>query len=154
MEMHIRGAFNILYKTLYVEDPFQAKKKSQDMIRAALTAYGDIRRDTRYLMYPLLLKAVSAEWLPYEVFFAKRKNRIMAFLKATEADQIDPAMFIPEMNTDTTPNVEDEANVEDGAVEKQEEVPLEEEVKLEDEETMEQKAERLAKEAEKKALDN
>jgi hypothetical protein len=90
-DAHIRGAYKILYKVLYIENPMDAKNKYQDQIRAALTAFGEVRRDIRYLMYPLLMKTVSSKWLPYERLFEERKNRIMAFLNVTEEDQINPS---------------------------------------------------------------
>jgi hypothetical protein len=89
-DAHIRTAYKILYKALYIENPMDAQSKYQDLIRIALAAYSDVRRDVRYLMYPLLLKTVSAQWLPYDRFFDDRKNRIMAFLKVTENDRINP----------------------------------------------------------------
>jgi hypothetical protein len=93
-DAHIRAAYKILYKALYIENPMDAQSKYQDLIRIALTAYGDVRRDVHYLMYPLLLKTVSAQWLPYDRFFTDRKNRIMAFLKLTEDDRINPGQAV------------------------------------------------------------
>ena len=90
-DAHIRGAYKILYKLLYLESPTEAQNKFQELIRVALIAFSGIRRDIRYLLYPLLMKSVSAKFLPYEVFFAERKNRIMDFLDVTENNQIAPA---------------------------------------------------------------
>ncbi|MDR2313129.1 MAG: hypothetical protein LBE02_01180 [Spirochaetaceae bacterium] len=89
-EIHIKGAFKLLYKLLYLENPVEAKEKYQELIRNALFSYGVIRRDVRYQLYPMLLKLLSACWIPYESFFEERKNRLMAFLQLTEKDRINP----------------------------------------------------------------
>ncbi|MCL2478550.1 MAG: hypothetical protein FWF22_03550 [Treponema sp.] len=139
MEAHIRTAYKILYKALYIENPMEAQNKYQDQIRAALGAFSDIRRDIHFLMYPLLMKSVSSKWMPYEQFFTEQKKRIMAFLKVSEDDQIDPAQVPVQAET-----------------EQQKEDPPEDEIIAEEpkkEETPEETAKRLAAEAEKKALD-
>ena len=92
MDDHIRGAYKVLYKALYIENPMEAHEKYQEMIRSALASYADVRREIRHLMYPLLMKAVSANWLSYDNFFTERRNRIMALLDVSEDDQIDPTM--------------------------------------------------------------
>ena len=141
MEAHIRGAYKILYKVLYIESPMDAQNKFQDMIRAALAAYGDVSRDVRFLMYPLFLKAVSAKWLPYDKFFTERKNRIMAFLKVTSSDQIDPNQInaLTKSESDNAAQADDEAKGK-GEEEKKEETP-------------EEQSQRIAAEGEKRALD-
>ena len=143
MENHIRTAFKILYKALYIENPMDAQAKYQEQIRTALTAFSDVRRDIHFLMYPLLMKAVSFKWLPYEVFFREQKNRIMAFLRVTERDQIDPAQInnLPATGPEKEAPPEEELAV------------VEDEEDDENEETPEEMAKRTAEEAEKKALD-
>ncbi|MDR1307023.1 MAG: hypothetical protein LBK74_05575 [Treponema sp.] len=89
-ETHIKGSFKLLYKVLYLENPTEAKGKYQDLIRNALVSYGIIRRDIRFQLYPLLLKLVSHCWLPYDVFFQERKNRLKHFLQVNERDRITP----------------------------------------------------------------
>ncbi|MDR2662835.1 MAG: hypothetical protein LBC31_07560 [Treponema sp.] len=89
-ETHIKGSFKLLYKVLYLENPTEAKGKYQDLIRNALVSYGIIRRDIRFQLYPLLLKLVSHCWLPYDVFFQERKNRLKHFLQVNERDRISP----------------------------------------------------------------
>ncbi|MDR1143416.1 MAG: hypothetical protein LBK77_04240 [Spirochaetaceae bacterium] len=89
-ETHIKGSFKLLYKILYLENPTEAKGKYQDLIRNALVSYGIIRRDIRFQLYPLLLKLVSHCWLPYDVFFQERKNRLKHFLQVNERDRINP----------------------------------------------------------------
>ncbi|MCL2473217.1 MAG: hypothetical protein FWF26_06025, partial [Treponema sp.] len=92
-DAHIRGAYKVLYKALYIENPAEAQKKYQELIRTALSAYFEIRRDIHFLLYPLLMKTVSAKFVPYERFFTERKNRIMAFLGVTENDRLNPAVL-------------------------------------------------------------
>jgi len=90
LDTHIKGAFKMLYKVLFLENPSEAKKKYQELIRIALFSLGVIRRDIRYQLYPLLMKLLSHCWLPYEVFFQERKNRIAAFLQVSERNRINP----------------------------------------------------------------
>ncbi|MCL2381008.1 MAG: hypothetical protein FWC64_05370 [Treponema sp.] len=91
MDAHIRGAYKVLYKLLYLENPAEAERKCQEPIRTALSAFSGIRLNVHYLLYPLLMKALSASYVPYERFFTERKNRIMSLLNVTEDDQINPA---------------------------------------------------------------
>ncbi|MCL2373823.1 MAG: hypothetical protein FWC65_01095 [Treponema sp.] len=93
-DTHIRGAYKILYKLLYIEAPAEAEKKHQELIRSALTAFSGIRQNVHYLLYPLLMKAVSASYVPYDRFFIERKNRIAAFLNTSEGEQIIPAAVV------------------------------------------------------------
>jgi hypothetical protein len=90
LETHIKGSFKLLYKILYIENPTEAKNKYQELIRNALLSFGIIRRDIRYQLYPMLLKLFSNCWIPYESFFAERKNRIRTFLQITEKNRISP----------------------------------------------------------------
>jgi len=91
LETHIKGAFTLLYKALYVENPSDAKKY-QDLIKTALYSLGVIRRDIRFQLYPLFMKLISHCWLPYEAFFKERRNRIAHFLGVTEKNRISPMM--------------------------------------------------------------
>ncbi|MDR1301857.1 MAG: hypothetical protein LBK43_05235 [Treponema sp.] len=90
VDFHIKEAYKLLYKFLYIENPIEAKDKYQNLIRVALDAYQVIRKDIQYLLYPLFLKLVSSTWIPYNLFFSKRRNRIMAFLNVKEEDCISP----------------------------------------------------------------
>ena len=92
LDSHVRSAYKVLYKILYIENPMEAQNKYQDLIRTALSAYSGVYRDVHYLLYPLLLKTVSASYVDYDRFFQERKNRYMAFLGVTENDKIDPAV--------------------------------------------------------------
>jgi hypothetical protein len=147
-DAHIRGAFKILYKVLYIENPMEAQNKYQDLIRSALSSYGGIRRDIHYLLYPLLMKLLSAKWLPYDQFFAERRNRLMAFLGITQTEQLDPAM-VQEEGKD---NPEEESS---GAAE-DEDAPeeLTEEAEEDDSpEAEEKRAKKAARETEKRVLE-
>jgi hypothetical protein len=90
LDVHIKGAYKLLYKILYIDNPMDAKDKYQELIRSALASYETIRKEVHYLLYPLLMKLLSDRWLPYQRFFLERKNRLMAFLNVTEADCIAP----------------------------------------------------------------
>jgi hypothetical protein len=146
LDTHIRGAFKILYKVLYIENPIDAQNKYQEPIRAALVSYANVRRDVRYLLYPLLLKSVSAQWLPYERLFIERKNRIMAFLNVTEDSQINPAAIVNAADVKSAAG--DAPAGDSGAEEKSVEGERQEEELSEEE-----KARRAAAEGEQKALD-
>ena len=147
-DAHIRGAFRILYKLLYIENPMEAQKKYQELIRAALTAFSGIRRDIHYLLYPLLMKSVSARFLPYEIFFGERRHRIMAFLNVTEDNQINPADLVMQGDVKDAAGGEGASVADNGAGEDAEELKEEKE-----EISEEEKARRAAADAEKKALD-
>ena len=90
-ETHIKEAYKLLYKVLFIENPAEAQDKQQDLIRTALAAYIAIRRDVRYFLYPMLMKLLSDRWLPYELFFTERRNRFLAFLNVQEEDRLSPA---------------------------------------------------------------
>ncbi|MCL2832846.1 MAG: hypothetical protein FWD78_06730 [Treponema sp.] len=139
MEAHIRTAYKILYKALYIENPMDAQNKFQDQIRTALSSFADVRRDVHFLMYPILMKSISSKFYTYEQFFTEQRKRIMAFLKVSETDQIDPTQSIVPVNTESanTPPPEDELTV----------------IEEEKEETPEEQTKRTASEAERKALD-
>jgi hypothetical protein len=94
---HIRESFKMLYKILYLENPMDAKEKFQGLIRDALIAFNDVRRDLHYNLYPLLMKLLSDRYLPYEEFFSARRNRFMDFIGAAESDQINPADMAAEL---------------------------------------------------------
>jgi hypothetical protein len=88
METHIKGAYKLLYKILYIENPIDSKEKSQELIRTALSSFTVIRKEVHFLLYPLLMKLISDRWFSYERFFIERRNRFMALLKVTGLDRI------------------------------------------------------------------
>ncbi|GHV86762.1 hypothetical protein AGMMS50255_0580 [Spirochaetia bacterium] len=134
MEIHIKGAFKLLYKLLYIESPIEAKAKYQELIRIAISGFGDIRRDIYYRLYPLLMKILSDCMLPYELFFLQQHNRFMSFIAAAEADQINPANI----------NARFEGQKDDGDTEEED---------TDDPEAAARTAKQTAQAAEQKALD-
>jgi hypothetical protein len=156
-EIHIKGAYKLLYKLLYLENPMDVKEKYQDHIRNALSAFADIRRNVHYLLYPLILRLISDQWLPYERLFIERRRRFMAFLNVSPQDQISPADMVappaaapvenaPAGTAEETEQKEVPAVQENPAPRQPEEDP-------DDPEVIERKARRAAQEAEQKALD-
>jgi hypothetical protein len=96
MDTHIKGSFILRNKLLYIENPMEPKDKNQELIRLALAAYTDIRREVHYGLYPLLMKIISDRWFPYGRLFQARHNRFLAFLNVTEENQIKMIDFSPE----------------------------------------------------------
>ncbi|MCL2070085.1 MAG: hypothetical protein FWH19_03770 [Treponema sp.] len=142
-DAHIRSAFKILYKMLYIENPMNAQAKYQELIRSALASYFVVKRDIHYLMYPLLMKTVSARFVPYANFFAERKNRIMAFLGVTEENRLTP------LEIDVQAEIDEQAQSDAAAAGAEENKETVEEKEL----TEEEKAVLEAEEAEKKVMD-
>jgi len=156
MDAHIRGAYKILYKLLFVENSAEAQNKYQELVRSALIAYSGIQKDVSYLLHPLLMKLISPSFLSYNSLFTERKNRYMAFLNVTEdvqikpdilnlqADAGDPNSVVeqpPQEETVQAPNTPDS---ESGGRPDQ---PKEEEI------SEEEKEKRAAEDAERKALE-
>jgi hypothetical protein len=146
-DLHIKESYKLLYKILYLENPTEAKDKYQELIRTALGSYGIIRRDIRFLLYPLLLKLLSDRWISYEAFFTERKNRFLAFIQASEKDQVFPGSVV-----EPPPENKDDANAKDGGAAAESDEVFNEE-NLEDELSEEEKAKRAAVEAEKRAVE-
>jgi hypothetical protein len=134
-ESHIKEAYKLLYKIILVEDTNEAAR-SQELIRSALSSFSFIRRDIRFLLYPLLMKFISDIWLPYETLFIERRNRLMAFLNVSEENALTPAMAV-------VPAMGKIENAEENTEDDQDE----------DEESEGEKSRRLAAEAERKAVD-
>jgi len=148
-DVHIKGSYKLLFKLLYIERPLDPRDKVQSLIRSALSAYSDLRREIHYGMHPLLMKFISDRWFPYEEVFVSRRRRYMAFLDVTEDDQIMPI----DLNLDQIESgnlealqdeIEKEAAAEAGAV-PEEEDPNSAEV-------IARKAREAAEAAEQKAL--
>jgi len=146
LDAHIRGAYKILYKLLYVENPTEAQEKHQENIRTAVVAFTGIRRDIQYLLYPLFMKLVSASYVPYEQFFELRKNRIMVFLNVNENSQIGPVDLAFQGDTKNA-NTGDESSQNEASAESGEQT--DKAPGKEDEE----KSGRNADESERKALE-
>ncbi|HPC72190.1 MAG TPA: hypothetical protein PLB48_10320, partial [Treponema sp.] len=115
IEADIKEAYKRLYSILAEEDPVEAKEKHQGCIRAALIAYSIIIKSIRYLLFPLFMKLVSDTCYSYESFFSARRKRILAFLKISDMDWIQP---LPPLNvpakekTSSTESAKKEASEE------------------------------------------
>ncbi|MDR0452049.1 MAG: hypothetical protein LBH15_03320 [Treponema sp.] len=143
LDTHIKDAYKLLYKIIFLENSGENINKQQELIRTALVSFNLIRKEVRYLMYPLLMKLLSDRWLPYEDFFAERRNRLVVFLGTSESEQMLPEMAeLPKS---------DEA-IENKIEEAQQKIKDEE---SEDGDTVskEQNAKRVARENERKAVD-
>ncbi|MDR0599164.1 MAG: hypothetical protein LBG84_03660 [Treponema sp.] len=155
-EIHIKGAFKILYKVLFLESPEEAKTKFQEVIRTALASYGVILRDVRFQLYPLLMKLLSHCFLPYSAFFAERKNRLEAFLQVSGEDRINPrdgdGLAVGDV-AEISQAVEEENAPEEKAETPDGDGEIFDESGLEELPSEEEKAKRQALESEAKALE-
>ncbi|MDR3302962.1 MAG: hypothetical protein LBS86_00950 [Treponema sp.] len=97
-QAHIKESFKFLYRFLYIENPIKAKDHYEQLIEDAVSAYEIIATSIRYLLYPLLLKMLSSNWVPYENFFLLRRNRFLAFLGAKDDDRIVPKTIVEKEN--------------------------------------------------------
>ncbi|MDR2305519.1 MAG: hypothetical protein LBE10_13165 [Treponema sp.] len=156
IEAHLKGAYKLLYKLLYIENPMDAKEKYQDLIRNSLVSFGNIRREIHYLLYPMLLKLLSNRYISYERFFVERKNRFLAFIGAQETDRIDPASMTSSGEIDGDEKAEEMEEVSEAegneTAQNLEEGESEEDEDPDDPKVIERKAKKKALEAEKKAL--
>ncbi|MDR2068950.1 MAG: hypothetical protein LBP71_03675, partial [Spirochaetaceae bacterium] len=142
LDGHIKEVYRLLYKILFLENPTEANKQ-QAQIRSAIAAFDIIRRDIRFLLYPLLVKLLSGNFLTYHEFFTERRNRFMAFLDVTEENRLTPQEILKESEF-----------TEDMLMEKDEEPAGKEEAEKDDTELDEtEKEKRVIREAERKALD-
>ncbi|MDR0583034.1 MAG: hypothetical protein LBG57_01610 [Treponema sp.] len=149
MEEHIKSAFKLLYKVLYLDNPKEAQEKFQDLIRTALASFTYVRRNVHYCLYPMLMKLISDRWLPYERFFIDRRRRYMAFLGVSDQNQISAdginARQIESGDTDALKEDLQKEQAEAESAETAEEDPN-------DPEVIARNARKAAKEAERKAL--
>jgi len=93
---NIKSAFKLVYKILYIESPMEAKEKYQEIIRNIIASIAEIRRNVQFGLYPLLMKSISDRFIPFERFFIERRRRYMAFLNATETEQLNAADLSPQ----------------------------------------------------------
>jgi hypothetical protein len=155
MDLHIKGAYKLLYKIIYLENPMEPKEKHQESIRTALTLFADVRREVSFGMYPLLLKHISDRWLPYERIFIDRRRRLMAFLGVSEFEQITPVELSPDQaENGNLEAVKNEIQKEQEAAEAEENGQKEEEESPDDPKAAERKARAATAESEKKVLDH
>jgi hypothetical protein len=132
----------------------EAKEKSQDLIRTALTSFADIRREVHYGLYPLLMKFISDRWLPYEKLFVQRHRRFLAFIGATDDEQILPLAFSPEqVENGNLEAIREDIRREEEGLEPEDETAKEEE-DPDDPEVIARKAREAAAEAEQKAIEH
>jgi hypothetical protein len=119
LEIHIKEAYKLLYRLNSLENPQEANESHLELIRSALAALQIIRKDIRFMLYPLLVKLLSDRWLPYNTFFDARRNRFLAFIGMSAANQILPiesskvAEIIDENQEEAEDHAEDEEVVED-----------------------------------------
>lgn len=152
-EVHIKGAYKLLYKVLYIENPGDAKAKYQELIKTALSSFSRIRKDIHYLLYPLLMKLLSDRWFPYEQFFIQRRRRFMSFLKVSPAEQINAPVDSAQQADNADIETVREDIEKEQAVENASSVEELEEKNPNDPEVRERAARKAAWEAEQKALD-
>jgi len=93
---HIKSAFKLIYKILYIETPIEAKEKYQDIIRNIIISVADIRKNVQFGLYPLLMKLISDRYIVYERFFIERRRRFMAFLNVAENERLNVADLSPQ----------------------------------------------------------
>lgn len=110
VDYHIMESYKLLYRIILLENPHEANEKNfAGLIHDSLTSLRIIRKEIRFLLYPLLMKLVSDKWFPYEAFFTVRKNRYLAFIGASDADQIQPEVI----KTPTNEEIQAEEAAED-----------------------------------------
>jgi hypothetical protein len=155
MENHIKEAYKLLYKILYLENPIEAKDTFQDLIRTALASFAIIRRDIQFCLHPLLMKLISDRWIPYERLFIDRRYRYMAFLELSEQDQISAVDMGPQAERGDLDALKEDAHTEREEAEAAEESaePEKTEEDPDDPEVIARKAREAAREAERKAMD-
>ena len=135
---HLKSAFKLIYKVLYIESPMDAKDRYQEIIRNIIASLVDIRKNVHFGMYPLVMKLISDRFINYERFFIERRRRFMAFLIVNENEQLNAsdsnlqqidnidieAMQKGAAEDEENENLTDEGEVEIGdSIEKEEEDP-------------------------------
>ena len=149
-EMHIKNAYKLLYKIIYIENPMEPKEKSQDLIRTALNSFAEVRRTVQYSLYPLLMKLISDRWYPFEQLFVERYHRYLAFIGASESEQIKAIdMSSEQIDSGKLEAIQQEEEKASDVEEIQEGKDAED---PEDPKVIERKAKEAAAEADRKAL--
>jgi hypothetical protein len=156
---HLKTAFKLVYKILYIESPMEAKEKYQTVIRNIIVSLVDIRKIVHFGLYPLLMKLISDRYIPYERFFIERHRRFMAFLNITEAAQFNPADLEPQqiesMDVETLQKnlSEKEAEEKEQNASGEGDAAAENEENPNDPKVIERKAKEEAEKSEQKALE-
>jgi len=152
---HLKTAFKLVYKVLYIESPMDAKEKYQDVIRNIIISLAEIRRDVQFGLYPLLMKSISDRFLPYERFFRERRRCYMAFLNVTGAEQLDAY----ELNTQQIESMDVDALQQNAEEDESEEAEVSDEAAQEEEnpddpQVIARKAKEETERAEQKAFEH
>ncbi len=103
-QKHIVQAYRLLYKLIALENPEEAKRRFQPLVRSAIAAYEYTHEHIHYLLHPLLMKVISDRLLNYKELFIKRRNRFLSLINADPSKQIQiPDNILPEIkNVDQT----------------------------------------------------
>jgi len=156
---HLKTAFKLVYKILYIESPMEAKGKYQTVIRNIIVSLVDIRKNVHFGLYPLLMKLISDRYIPYERFFIERHRRFMAFLNVTEAAQFNPDDLAPQqiesIDVETLQKnlSENETEVDEQNTSNEEDASAEKEEASNDPKVIERKAKEEAEKSEQKVLE-
>jgi hypothetical protein len=86
-EIHLVKAVNDLEHTLEDDFDSQINHKTADEIVAS---FNEVNEDTRYRLYPFLLKFTSKIYVPYGNFFSDCEQEIRAFLGIAPEDIVQP----------------------------------------------------------------
>jgi hypothetical protein len=136
-----------------------AKEKYQNIIRDIIASIADIRKVVHFGLYPLLMKLISDRFIPYDRFFVERHRRFLAFIGATDSEQLNAADLEPQQieNIDVETlqkNLkEEETGAEEGEAAGGEAAAEEKEEDPNDPKVIERKAKEDAEKSEKKALE-
>jgi hypothetical protein len=90
IDTQVHEAFRILYRMLSNENELEAQKQ-ESYINTAITNYQYVRKYLHYYLYPVLLKLLSDQWLPYETFFDDKKSEYLEFLGVSPDSRVAPA---------------------------------------------------------------
>ncbi|MDR2841900.1 MAG: hypothetical protein LBV52_01725 [Spirochaetaceae bacterium] len=90
VDHHVSEAFNILYKMIFVDNPNTETEKILKSISSCLASWQYILGRVREYLYPVLMKLISNEYMPYEMFFHEHEAKICLLLGVTKEDQIYP----------------------------------------------------------------
>ncbi|MDR2468557.1 MAG: hypothetical protein LBD22_06320 [Spirochaetaceae bacterium] len=91
IEIDIEDAFNALYNAIFLESPTPETEQERKKMVHAVAAYRYIKMNIHYLLYPLMLKNLSPEFIPYTLFWSTHSEKIMNFLGVSNADKVKSA---------------------------------------------------------------
>jgi hypothetical protein len=87
-EKDIRGAFQVLYEIVFLENPTTETQKLGRRIAEAVKSWQFVCLRLRHLLYPLLMKTISSYYQEYELFFIENSENYGLFLSLGESDRI------------------------------------------------------------------